>query len=284
VSATGAAGADARQGSLAARAFHPGHGLGDPGSAGQPAPGAPVTDNTLAAQSGVAGAGATTGSGAAAGVTAGAAASGTGAGATGASVPLNDVNPAVARMASRGDGTHAMTLRLHPADLGEVRLTVVVRGDTVDVRIAAGAQAREALQQGSAQLRSLLELSGHTTGQVVLRDLAGTGPAVTLVAAQAQQGSHSSQPGHQQGQQPGHQQGQQQGHGPSGQELSGFDLGQRGPDDQPGSSRERAGDPSSGRAAAVAPRGRDGSPLDPTAPDPTGRSSQRRTTSFDVRI
>ncbi len=89
-----------------------------------------------------------------------------------ASAPvLAQVSPALARVVSRGDGEHRMMLKLHPADLGEVHLTVTVRGDHVDVEIAASPEAREVLREGSAHLRSLLESIGRSTGQLVLRDL-----------------------------------------------------------------------------------------------------------------
>ena len=94
------------------------------------------------------------------------------------SAVLDQVLPAVPRVVLRGDGTTRLSLKLHPADLGEVHLTVTVRGHEVDVTMAGGPQAREALAEGSSRLRGLLEGIGHTTGQLVVRDLpagAGTG-------------------------------------------------------------------------------------------------------------
>ncbi len=88
-----------------------------------------------------------------------------------ATTVVAQVAPAVARVVTRGDGEHRMMLKLHPADLGEIHLTVTVRGDHVDVDIAAGAQARDLLRDGSAHLRSLLESIGRNPGQLVLRDL-----------------------------------------------------------------------------------------------------------------
>jgi flagellar hook-length control protein FliK len=99
----------------------------------------------------------------------------------------------VTRLVSRGDGTHRITLRLHPADLGEVHVTLTARDGTVDVTLAAGSAAREALREGSPQLRSLLELAGAATGQVVIREPSGS--------AAAQQQAFGSAPD--QGQQPG---------------------------------------------------------------------------------
>lgn len=100
---------------------------------------------------------------------------------------LAQVTPALARVVTRGDGEHRMMLKLHPADLGEVHLTVTVRGDQVDVEIAAGPEAREVLRDGSAHLRSLLESIGRSTGQLVLRDL----PATPTPAAGAAPGGAS---------------------------------------------------------------------------------------------
>ena len=90
---------------------------------------------------------------------------------------LDQALPVVNRLVSRGDGTHRMTLKLYPVELGEIQLTVTVRGDRVDVTFAAGAQAREALREGAGQLRGLLELTGRTTGHLLVRDLPGVGQA-----------------------------------------------------------------------------------------------------------
>jgi hypothetical protein len=90
---------------------------------------------------------------------------------------LDQALPVVTRLVSRGDGTHRMTLKLYPVELGEIQLTVTVRGDRVDVTFAAGAGAREALRDGAGQLRGLLELAGRTTGHLLVRDLPGTSQA-----------------------------------------------------------------------------------------------------------
>ncbi len=97
----------------------------------------------------------------------------------------------VTRLVSRGDGMHRLTLRLHPADLGEVKVVMTVRDGVVDVTLSAGAAAREALRDGSPQLRSLLELAGATTGQLVVRELASTGSLAA--AANPQTGNPSGQ-------------------------------------------------------------------------------------------
>jgi flagellar hook-length control protein FliK len=118
-----------------------------------------------------------------------------------ASAVLDQVLPAVPRVVLRGDGTSRLTLKLHPADLGEVHLTVTVRGNEVDVTMSAGPQAREALTDGSARLRGLLEGIGHTTGQVVVRDLP-SGPAASATPASQQPGASTTQTGGQTSGQP----------------------------------------------------------------------------------
>jgi flagellar hook-length control protein FliK len=86
---------------------------------------------------------------------------------------LDQVTPVVSRMVSAGEGSHRMVLRLHPADLGEVQLTVTVRGESVDVTVAAGHEARELLAGGSHELRALLDSIGRTAGQITFKDLPG---------------------------------------------------------------------------------------------------------------
>jgi flagellar hook-length control protein FliK len=84
------------------------------------------------------------------------------------------VFPEVARLVTRGDGTQRLTLRLSPENLGEVRIVVTVRDGHVDVSLAAGAAAQEALRHGSPELRRLLESVGAAGTQVVVRDLPAT--------------------------------------------------------------------------------------------------------------
>jgi flagellar hook-length control protein FliK len=106
---------------------------------------------------------------------------------------VDQVMNAVPKMLQRGDGTSRLTLRLHPADLGEVHVTVAVKGDSCNVTLAADERARAALGAGSERLRSLLAGLGHTSGEVVVRELA------------AGAGSVSSQPGQTGGQGAGQQ-------------------------------------------------------------------------------
>jgi hypothetical protein len=102
------------------------------------------------------------------------------------------VLPVVPRLVTRGEGTHSLTLKLHPADLGEVHLTVTVRAGKVDVTLAAGPAARDALRDGTGQLRSMLDLTGHTTGQLVVRDLPSGPPAPAPAAPPANDASFTS--------------------------------------------------------------------------------------------
>jgi flagellar hook-length control protein FliK len=192
---------------------------------------------------------------------------------TAAPVPAQ-LQPSLARLVSRGDGTHRMSLRLHPAALGEVRLTVTVKDGTVDVALAAGPQAQDALRQGSAQLRAMLGSSGHTLGQLVVQSLpasASTGGPGTGGAGQQGAGQ---QPG--QGSPQGSAQGSPQGsaHGSGHQQAFG-QPGQHTGQHQPG--RDWAGGspvgPGPGRAPVVPPD---------RAADP--RAARGPRTGIDVRI
>lgn len=81
------------------------------------------------------------------------------------------VFPEVARLVTRGDGTQRLTLRLSPENLGDVRIVVTVRDGAVDVSLAAGGHAQEALLHGSPELRRLLESMGAASTQIAVRDL-----------------------------------------------------------------------------------------------------------------
>lgn len=118
----------------------------------------------------------------------------------------SQVFPTVPALVSRGEGTHSITLRLHPADLGEVHVTVTVRDGGVEVTMAADPRAQEALRAGSGELRSLLDLAGAATGQVVIRDLPGGAAPVVSTATSGTfhlpTGQASTEGGHGQGQAP----------------------------------------------------------------------------------
>ncbi|MGH3497796.1 MAG: flagellar hook-length control protein FliK [Nocardioidaceae bacterium] len=79
---------------------------------------------------------------------------------------------AITRLAGNGAGDQQLTLRLHPADLGQVDVSVRVRHGIVDVILASTHDGtRAALDAGSSDLRRLLTDAGLGAGQVDVRDL-----------------------------------------------------------------------------------------------------------------
>lgn len=102
---------------------------------------------------------------------------------------LRQVFPEVTRVAST-PGTHRLAITLHPDDLGEVRVTVVVRGESVRVNVATdptNGVARTALEHGAPELRRLLESTG-SDARVEFRDLgAGAGLGSTTDGGRQQQ-------------------------------------------------------------------------------------------------
>lgn len=91
---------------------------------------------------------------------------------------LRQVFPEVTKVAASGQGTHRLAITLHPEDLGEVRVTVVVRAGSVQVDVATdpvNGAARTALEHGAPELRRLLEAVG-TDAEVRFREF-GTSTA-----------------------------------------------------------------------------------------------------------
>ncbi len=80
-------------------------------------------------------------------------------------------------LTSRGNGTHRITMKLQPEQLGEVRVVLTLREGTVHVRLAAGQEARAALLDGSPELSRLLEHTGATETRIVVRELPTTAVA-----------------------------------------------------------------------------------------------------------
>lgn len=75
--------------------------------------------------------------------------------------PAEQLHPVIARLATNGaDGTHRLTLRLHPEELGPVQVTVTVREGTVHVSLTALDDAQAVLQSGAPELRRMLEDAG----------------------------------------------------------------------------------------------------------------------------
>ncbi|MFC7505674.1 flagellar hook-length control protein FliK, partial [Nocardioides sp. GCM10030258] len=84
------------------------------------------------------------------------------------------VFPEVTRLASSGNGTHRITLTLQPAQLGEVRVTLVVRDGAVRVRMSGEAgdgAVRQALATGAPELQRMLERAGATEARILVRDV-----------------------------------------------------------------------------------------------------------------
>lgn len=94
---------------------------------------------------------------------------------------VRQVLPEVMQLATKGNGTHRISVTLQPEHLGEVRVTMVVRDGEVRVSLAADGQsaAKDALLQGAPELRRLLEATGATDTRVVVRDLPTTSPTST---------------------------------------------------------------------------------------------------------
>lgn len=87
---------------------------------------------------------------------------------------MRQVGAVVERLASRGNGTHRISLTLQPEHLGEVRVTLVVRDGNVRVDLAAtGGEGRasDILRNDLPELHRLLENSGTTDARLTVRDL-----------------------------------------------------------------------------------------------------------------
>ena len=106
----------------------------------------------------------------------------------------SQVFPEVARLVTRGDGTHRITFRLTPDNLGEVRIVLTVRDGAVQVAMTASAAAQEALRSGSHELHRLLESVGASSSQIKVSDAASTAnTTISTSGADAQDGF--TQPG-----------------------------------------------------------------------------------------
>jgi flagellar hook-length control protein FliK len=88
-----------------------------------------------------------------------------------------EVTRLVASTPTDRPGTHRITLTLQPEQLGEVRVTLVVKDGAVQVRLAGNANdlagsaaVHRALSTGVPELQRLLERSGATEARVLVRD------------------------------------------------------------------------------------------------------------------
>ena len=68
------------------------------------------------------------------------------------------------------DGVHRLTVRLHPDELGEVGVTVTLRGGRVDLALVSGSDSsREVLRSALPDLRRELEAGGLVAGSLDVR-------------------------------------------------------------------------------------------------------------------
>lgn len=86
--------------------------------------------------------------------------------------PAHQVIERISNLVQR-DGTSRITIKLQPESLGEVRVVVSVRDGVVQVRLAGGDAAAQALAQEAPELRRLLEQVGATDTRVQVRDGSG---------------------------------------------------------------------------------------------------------------
>ncbi|MCW2752632.1 MAG: flagellar hook-length control protein FliK, partial [Marmoricola sp.] len=76
----------------------------------------------------------------------------------------------VTSLVSRGPGVHRIALTLNPESLGPVRVVMTVRDGGVQVRLAAGSEAHQALLEGSGELSRMLERAGAGEAHVVVHE------------------------------------------------------------------------------------------------------------------
>jgi flagellar hook-length control protein FliK len=158
----------------------------------------------------------------------------------------------IERLATSGDGTHRVTLRLDPGTLGEVRVRLTMREGQVRVHLTAGDEARTALAQAAPDLQRLLQ-AARGDGEV----------RVDVIAF-----DRSSQPG---GQQTSHSQHDQP------HDLPGTPMGSQGS----GSGTGQQGAPAGTRRATSARDGDQDRVLGPGSDDP-GRPAPHR--GVDVQM
>jgi flagellar hook-length control protein FliK len=141
-------------------------------------------------------------------------------------------------LSGRGDGVHVLTVRLHPDELGPVRVVARLTGTEVHLRVTAtSVAAAAAVSDAAPRLHDALASNGLTT----------TGVTVDHDADLGGQGSQS---------------GQHQGHGTAGPSADGRDA------HHAGSSRENGSTPGGfGRGVHL-----DVDPTSPPSRHPAARS------------
>ena len=100
---------------------------------------------------------------------------------------VQQVFPEVARLATAGNGTHRITLTLHPDDLGTVRVTLTVHDGSMRVSLAAD-QATDSLVRGCAELHRLLQDHSGGDARIVVRNIV-TGTVAADTAASSATGT-----------------------------------------------------------------------------------------------
>lgn len=111
-----------------------------------------------------------------------------------------EINRLAVRAGSAGDGIHRITLNLHPETLGDVRVTLVVRGGEMKISIHAANEAGRIMADSIPELRRLLGSAG-ADAIVAVRDT-GAGGATLNTADQGSSRSDLDRSGydaHQQG-------------------------------------------------------------------------------------
>jgi flagellar hook-length control protein FliK len=81
----------------------------------------------------------------------------------------------VTPLLERTDGTHQVTMHLHPEQLGGVRVEVTLQRGEVSMHLRADTEAgHAALRDGLPALRTQLEAAGVSAGTLDLSDWTGT--------------------------------------------------------------------------------------------------------------
>ncbi|MDP9431319.1 MAG: flagellar hook-length control protein FliK [Actinomycetota bacterium] len=85
--------------------------------------------------------------------------------------PAQQMVMSVAPMRRAADGSYALSLQLHPADLGAVQVQMEMRAGTVSLQLQVeNGAARELVRESLPQLRAELAASGLTAGSIDVRD------------------------------------------------------------------------------------------------------------------
>ena len=89
------------------------------------------------------------------------------------------VFPEVVRVSGAGveGGPRRVTLKLNPETLGEVHVVLTQRRGGLEISLAAGQDARQAITEGAPELHRLLESVGRGDARIVLRDLPASAAA-----------------------------------------------------------------------------------------------------------